>query len=152
MSADAALLAEVPFFKLLDEPERERLAQLLDLGRFPVGHVVCQHGDPGDSLYIIRSGAVEVSVKDDTGNRILLETAGAGNFFGELSLIDGGPRSASVLVSEELEALRLDRSDLKHFLEQHPAAALELLTAIGKRLRSTDERLRHTASRNVNEE
>lgn len=152
MSTDALLLAEVPFFQLLDDAEREMLAEHLDVVKMPAGQTVCEYGDPGDSLFLIRSGAVEVFFRDDTGERIVLETAKAGDFFGELSLLDGGPRSASVVVTENLEALRLDRRDLHEFLKHHPAAALDLLAATGRRLRQTAERLRHTASRNVNEE
>ncbi|MBI2963952.1 MAG: DUF1003 domain-containing protein [Deltaproteobacteria bacterium] len=152
MSADAALLAEVPFFQLLDDHEREMLAQHLDVVKLPAGRTVCEYGEPGDSLFLIRSGAVEVFLRDNTGERIVLEAAAAGDFFGELSLLDGGPRSASVIVTKDLEALRLDRRDLDEFLKRHPAAALDLLAATGRRLRQTAERLRHTASRNVNEE
>jgi uncharacterized membrane protein len=152
MSADAALLAGVPFFQLLDDSERELLAAHLEHVRMPAGQMVCEYGDPGDSLFLIRSGAVEVFFKNDTGHRVVLERATVGDFFGELSLLDGGPRSASVQVVEDLEALRLDREDLDNFLKRHPAAALDLLAATGRRLRQTAERLRHTASRNVNEE
>jgi CRP/FNR family transcriptional regulator, cyclic AMP receptor protein len=152
MSADATLLAGVPFFQLLDESERELLASHLEHVRLPVGHIVCEYGDPGDSLFVIRSGAVEVFFKNDTGERVTLERAVAGDFFGELSLLDGGARSASVQVVENLEALVLDRESLENFLKRHPAAALDLLAATGRRLRQTAERLRHTATRNVNEE
>ncbi|MES1211187.1 MAG: DUF1003 domain-containing protein, partial [Acidobacteriota bacterium] len=65
---------------------------------------------------------------------------------------DGGPRTASVMVSEDLEALRVDRDDILRLLERHPTAAVDLLTAMGRRLRQTGELLRHTASRNVNKE
>jgi uncharacterized membrane protein len=92
-----------------------------------------------------------VFFKDDTGERIVLETAREGDFFGELSLLDNGPRTASVVVTKDVEALRVDRNDLDHLLRLHPEAALELLTAMGKRMRVTAELLRHTASRNVNE-
>jgi uncharacterized membrane protein len=152
MPTDAALLAEVPFFQFLDEAERTALAAQLDVARFPAGAMVFNYGDPGDSLYIIRSGEVEVFVKDDTGERIVLETATEGHLFGEISLLDGGPRTASVFATRDLEALRLDRSDLHQFLNSHPQAALDLLAATGRRLRQSAERLRHTASRNVNEE
>src|SRR5689334_20189990 len=152
MPTDAALLAEVPFFQLLDEQERSILADQLDTVNFPAGHVLFNYGDPGDSLYVIRAGEVEAFLKDDTGARILLERSSAGDFFGELSLLDSGPRTASIVVTQDLEALRVDRSDLDHLLRLRPAAALALLTAMGRRMRLTSERLRHTASRNVNEE
>ncbi|MGH7897177.1 MAG: DUF1003 domain-containing protein [Candidatus Binatia bacterium] len=152
MPTDAGLLAEVPFFQLLDDSERELLAKHLEAVMMPAGHVIFEYGDPGDSLYVIRSGEVEIFFKDDTGERILLETQRAGDVFGELSLLDGGTRSASVVVTQDLDALRLDRDDLGNFLKLHPGAALDLLAAMGRRLRYSAERLRHTASRNVNEE
>ncbi len=153
MPTDAGLLAEIPFFQLLDDSEREALAKHLDPVSFPAGTLIFGYGEPGDSLYVIRKGQVEVFTKDDTGTRIVLETSGPGELFGEISLLDGGPRTASVLVKDEdLEALRLDRGDLDTFLRQHPQAALDMLTAMGRRLRTTSDKLRHTASRNVNEE
>jgi CRP/FNR family transcriptional regulator, cyclic AMP receptor protein len=152
MPTDAALLAEVPFFQLLDDEERASLATQLEAVSIPAGQTVFEYGDPGDSLFLVRSGAAEVFFRDDTGERIVLERPSAGDFFGELSLLDGGPRSASVVASEDLQVLRLDREDLDEFLKRHPTAAISLLTATGRRLRHTAERLRHTASRNVNEE
>jgi len=152
MPTDAALLAEVPFFEFLSYEERAMLAAQVEVVSFPTGRTIFNYGDPGDSLYVIRSGQVEIFFKDDTGERILLETAGRGAFFGELSLLDNGPRTASVLVTEDLEALRVDRSNLVQLLRMHPTAALDLLAAMGRRLRLTGNLLRHTASRNVNKE
>jgi CRP/FNR family cyclic AMP-dependent transcriptional regulator len=152
LAALAALLAEVPFFALLDEEERATLASQVEVVRHPAGHLLFAVGDPGESLYVIRSGVVEVFVKNDTGQRIVLETAGPKDFFGEMSLLDGGPRTASVVVAEDLEALRVDRGDILRLLEKHPTSAIDLLTAMGRRLRQTGELLRHTASRNVNKE
>jgi CRP/FNR family transcriptional regulator, cyclic AMP receptor protein len=151
-SPEATLLAEVPIFQLLDDEERNILASQLDVVRFKAGELIFSYGDPGDSLFVIREGEVEVFFKDDTGGRIVLETARSGDFFGELSLLDNGPRTASVVALRDTEALRVDRNDLDHLLRLHPEAALELLTAMGKRMRVTAELLRHTASRNVNDE
>jgi uncharacterized membrane protein len=152
MPADAALLAEIPFFHFLDDSERVSLAAQLEEVRVPEGQVLFNYGEPGDCLYVIRSGKAEVFFKDDTGTRIVLEVAGSGDVVGELSLLDGGPRTASVVVTETLEALRLDRGDLDQFLRTHPAAAIDLMSSMGRRLRVSAERLRHTASRNVNVE
>lgn len=152
MPTDAALLKEVPFFQLMDEQERTALAGILDVVQVPATRLVFSYGDPGDSLYIIRAGSVEIFITDDTGTRIVLETATAGDYFGEISLLDNGPRTASVVATEDLEALRLDRPDLEQFLNRYPSAALDMLTVMGRRLRSSAEQLRHTASRNVNEE
>jgi uncharacterized membrane protein len=152
MPTNAELLAEVPFFALLDEKERTQLAERLDAVAFKGGQAVFNAGDPGDSLYVVRAGEVEIFFKNDTGEKIVLETAGPGHFFGEISLLDGGPRTASAHAKEDVEALEVDRGDLDAFLKLHPEAALDLLTATGKRLREAAKLLRNTASRNVNEE
>ena len=146
------LLADVPLFQFLDENERASLAERLEVVRFPEGKLIFEYGSPGDELFIIRYGEVEVFFKDDTGEKIVLEVASKGDFFGELSLLDAGSRSASTFALTEVEALRMDRGDLEDFLRVQPHAALDLLQAMGKRLRQTVELLRHTASRNVNRE
>jgi CRP/FNR family transcriptional regulator, cyclic AMP receptor protein len=152
MATDVALLAGVPFFQYLDDEERAVLAQQLDVVRLPKGENVFHVDDPGGILYVIRQGCVEVFLKDDTGERIVLETPGPGEVFGELSFLDGGARSASVVVTEDLEALAVDRDDLNHLFRTHPEAGLDIIAAMGKRLRRSVELLRHTASRNVNVE
>jgi CRP/FNR family cyclic AMP-dependent transcriptional regulator len=152
MPTDAALLAGVPFFQYLDDQERLVLAQQLDAVEFSAGQIVFEVDDPGGTLFVVRRGKVEVYCKDDTGERIVLETAGPGDVFGEISFIDGGARSASVLVIEDLEALAVDRDDLEHLFRLHPEAGLDVITAMGARLRRTVQLLRHTASRNVNAE
>jgi CRP/FNR family transcriptional regulator, cyclic AMP receptor protein len=152
MASTSEMLREVPLFQPLDEDERNNLANVLETVRIPAGELIFQMNEPGDSLYIIRSGKVELFVKDDTGHRLVLETASDGDFFGDISLLDNGPRTASALVTEDLEALRLKRAELERFVRQRPEAAMDMLTVMGRRLRQDLELLRHTASRNVNEE
>lgn len=152
MCPEADLLKEVPLFQLLDDSERTVLAAQLDVVQFPAGQIIFNYGDPGDAIYVINSGEVEVFFKNDTGERIVLEVATRGHFFGELSMLDNGTRTASVVAVQETQALRLDRDDLEKFLELRPKAAMDLLAAMGRRHRVTVERLRHTATRNVNEE
>lgn len=152
MCPEADLLKEVPLFHLLDDHERTELAGQLDVVGFDRGETIFNYGDPGDAIYVISSGEVEVFFKNDTGERIVLEVATRGDFFGELSMLDNGTRSASVVATQETQALRLDRIDLEKFLALRPSAAMDMLTAMGRRHRETVERLRHTATRNVNEE
>lgn len=144
------ILRDVPFFSLLDDQERSTLAERLDIVLVPADTVIFTYGDPGDSLYVVKSGKVELFFKNDTGERIVLETAGPGDFFGELSLVDGGARTATALTKEDTEALVVDRGDLEEFFHLRPAAALHVLAAMGSRMRVTARLLRHTASRNVN--
>ena len=152
MPADTALLADIQLFELLDEQERGTLAAQLDHDQFPAGHNLFKVGDPGDALYIVQSGEVEIFFRNDTGERIVLETARAGDMIGELSLLDNGPRSASALTTTAVDLLRLDRDDLERFLHMCPSATLDLLAAMSRRLRQNVALLRHTATRNVNEE
>ena len=127
MSANPDILAEVPLFQLLDADERAALAAKVEAISAPAGKILFSYGDPGDSLYIVREGEVEIFFKNDTGQRIVLERPGAGDFFGELSLIDAGPRTASALVTKDLQAVVVDRADIEALLKQHPAAAMDLL-------------------------
>jgi len=153
MSTDSeSVLLDVPFFEKLDLEERRTLAAQAELVSHPAGHELFAVGDPGDSLYILTKGQAEIYFKDTTGHRIVLETLGPGEFLGEISLLDAGPRTASVVVKEDMEAIRVDRHDLDALLRRHPTSALDLLAAMGRRLRQTAGLLRQTASRNVNQE
>src|ERR1041385_2850969 len=101
MSTLAEILAEVPLFSLLRAEERVALSERLERIEAPAGKTMFLRGDPGHAMYVVRSGAVEIFFKNDTGERIVLETARKGHFFGEISLLDGGPRTASAGVTED---------------------------------------------------
>lgn len=150
MPTDSEMLAEVPLFAQLSESERALLAERIDVITVESGTTMFHHGDPGGTLYVIRSGEVELFFKNDTGERITLETVGPGEFFGEISLLDGGARTSAALVKERMVALEVDRGDLEALIQVSPASALHLLAATGQRLRNTVGLLRHTASRNPN--
>src|ERR1700722_7964968 len=151
MATQSDVLASIPLFSLLDDRERAALAERLDEASFPAGTTIFETGQPGGALYVVRSGEVEIFFTNDTGSRILLETARTGDFFGEVSLLDGGPRSATALVTKDVELLVVDRGDLDDFLRKVPSAAMDLLAATGRRLRETNLLLRHTATRDINE-
>jgi uncharacterized membrane protein len=152
MEPTADILTEVPIFALLDAQERAALAERMDVEEHAAGTMIFNAGDPGDKLYVVRSGKVEIFFKNDTGDKIVLETACAGDFFGEISLLDGGARTASAFVLEDVNAVVVDREDLDELFRVRPEAAMDMLTATGKRLRETTRLLRHTASRNINRE
>ena len=152
MPTNAEMLAHVTFFAQLDDEERSQLAARLDLARLPKDTLLWRRGDPGDAIYVVKTGCVQLFVTNDTGEKIVVENARAGDFFGEIAFLDGGARTTSALVTEELEALVVDRGDLEELFRMHPEAALHLLSAAGRRLRETARLLTRTASRNVNEE
>jgi CRP/FNR family transcriptional regulator, cyclic AMP receptor protein len=151
MPADATLLAEVPLFATLDDAERALLAAQLDEVQVRAGARVFSRGDPGGAIYIVADGEVQISVEDTTGQRIVFETAGRGDFFGELSLLDGDPRSADALAVKDTRALRVDRQDLALLFRRHPDSAMDVLTVMGRRLREADRHLRHRPSYTPNQ-
>ena len=126
MSATADILADVPIFALLDAQERAALAERMDVEEHPAGSTVFHAGDPGDRLFVVRSGKVELFFQNDTGDRIVLETAVAGDFFGEMSLLDGGPRMATAVVIEDLNAVVVDREDLDELLGGGTEAGMDI--------------------------
>ncbi|HZQ91494.1 MAG TPA: DUF1003 domain-containing protein [Terriglobales bacterium] len=152
MSTDIAILAEVPIFSLIDNDERATLAELLETTKFTQGETIFDFGDPGDTIYMVRSGRVQVFVTSTTGEKVILGENERGDVFGEISLLDGGPRTASAVAIEDTECLTLDRDRLLELVQKHPHVALDLLTIMGRRLRSTDELLRTRVSRNPNVE
>lgn len=152
MRPEAEILKEVPLFQFLDDRERSELAEQLEVVHYAEGETIFHVNEPGDAIFIVNTGEVEIFFKNDTGERIVLERATHGNFFGELSLLDRGCRSASTIAVQETEVFRLSHDDLEKFIRSHPQAAMDLLASMGRRLRVSAERLRHTASRNVNEE
>jgi CRP/FNR family cyclic AMP-dependent transcriptional regulator len=146
----AELLGTVALFKLLDPAERADLERALERRACTTGERLFNIGEPGDSLYIVGSGNVELFVKDNTGTKIVLTVCAAGDIFGELSLFDGGARTASAVCLDDVELFELDRDHLLAFLERHPHAALDMLSTMGQRIRSTDEILRRRVARNIN--
>ncbi|HET9450787.1 MAG TPA: cyclic nucleotide-binding domain-containing protein, partial [Aggregicoccus sp.] len=151
MPADATLLAEVPLFATLDDAERALLAAQLDEVQVAAGARVFNRGDPGGAIYIVAEGEVQISVEDTTGQRIVFETAGRGDFFGELSLLDGDPRSADATAVQATRALRVDRQDLALLFRRHPDSAMDVLTVMGRRLREADRHLRNRPSYTPNQ-
>ena len=152
MATTADALAEVPLFASLDDNERAMLAERVDIIQLEEGATLFEYNEPGDWMCIVKSGCVELTVKTRTGERVFLERAQPGDFFGEISLLDAGPRTATATVLESGEGIVIDRGDLDELLRLRPQAALPILTATGKRLRFTSTQLRNAASQNVNEQ
>ncbi len=151
MATEAALLADVGFFKLLDEDERAVLAQQIERRTFPAGTTIFRDRDPGGTMYLIRAGRVELWLYDADRERVVLATFEDGDFFGELSLLDEEPRSATATTLAETEVLIIDRTDLQLLFTQKPHAALDVMSVLGARLRTTSEIVRSRAARNPNE-
>lgn len=152
MAADSAFLSQIHLFAQLDADEREVLAQVMSHRTIAPGERLFHSGDPGDSMFIVEKGSVELYVNDTTGQKIVLHTSQPGDFFGELSLLDGGSRTASAKALEETTLLVLDREDLLQLFRKRPDAALDMLAVMGRMTRKANALLRERVVRNVNEE
>lgn len=152
MPCEPAALAEIELFQLLDADDREALAQVVDEETLPAGQTLFNAGEPGDSIYIVRSGEIELYIKDTAGQKIVLNVANKGDLFGELSLLDSGPRTATAVALSNADLLVLDRDDLLLLFQKRPDAALSMLASMSAMTRKADELLRTRVSRNVNEE
>ena len=145
-------LRAVPLFRALDEEEARELCDLLTTREAPAGAQLFQRGEMGDSMYFIERGCIRISLKDADGHDTTLAELGKGEFFGEMSLLDGSARSADATASADSSLAVLPRTEFRSFLRKNPDIALGILTALTDRLRRTDDLLRHRVSRNANEE
>ncbi len=151
MSTDASLLSDISFFQLLDDDERAVLAKHIDQRYYPAGTTIFREDEAGGAMYVIRSGQVELWLFDEDKTRVTLGTLGEGEFFGELSLLDEEPRSATATALVDTDLLTIDREDLRLLFAQKPNAALDVLSVLGKRIRHTNQIVRSRAARNVND-
>jgi len=131
----AQLLAKVPMFEHLAEEELEHLSGLLQARRYPRGEVIFHQGDVGTALFIIRKGQVAIRLSSPDGKEVTLAMLERGDFFGELALLDGEPRSTDAVAREETELLSLQRESFHRFLESSPQVALGLLASLSRLVR-----------------
>jgi uncharacterized membrane protein len=146
------MLADVELFEHLSTDDRLRLAEVVDCQELSAGTTLFQGGEPGESLFVVRTGEIELYIKDTAGQKIVLTVAGPGEIFGELALLDRGARTATAVALVDSQLLELDREDLLLLFQRTPVAALRLLAAMGHMTRKADDLLRTRVSRNVNEE
>jgi CRP-like cAMP-binding protein len=149
---DAATLRSVPLFASLDSKATSELGEYLTIHDYPKSATIFRNGDPGDAMYLIDVGKVRISITDADGAIVTLAELGAGDFFGEMAMLDGHGRSANATATEDARLAKLTRDDFLSFMKSDPRITIELLTALTGRLRRTDELLRHRVSRNVNQE
>lgn len=145
-------LRHVPLFESLDKKAAHELCERLESLDAKAGAVLFRAGDEGDAMYLIEQGTVCICVRAKDGHEVTLTELHRGDFFGEMALLDGKPRSADARVAEDARLAVLSRRHFLSFTGDNPNVALEMLTALANRLRHTDELLRHTATRNVNVE
>ncbi len=145
-------LRSVPLFASLENEAARDLRSLLTVREVGGDMPLFEAGEAGDSMYLIENGRVRIHIVDTSGHDVTLAELAGGDFFGEMAILDGKPRSASATVIEPARLAILSRDDFLSFVRRNPDVALKMLSAITNRLRETDELLRQRVSRNVNEE
>ena len=151
-----AILKEVPLFKRLKEEEITLFLKDHQAEQFKMSEVIFNENDKGDAIFIILSGVVSISKKITEGEETTLTTLGPGEYFGEMSLLDGSPRSASAKLINDGTLIRFDRSDLNRVLKKTPSVAFKIIMAIAlvfcERLRETNEKFKNITSKSVTTE
>jgi CRP/FNR family cyclic AMP-dependent transcriptional regulator len=135
------LLARVPLFAELSRAELERISRVAVPRSFPKGVRVFHEGDRSDACYIVRTGDLRVTREHPDGRAIALATLGSGDIFGELAMLDGEARSASVETLSDAELVALPAADVRRLLVEHAEISTKLVVALTRRLRETNERV-----------
>ena len=134
-------LKAVPFFTQLNDRELDVVRAVAAEKTYPKNAVVLTEGEMGDSLYMIQSGKVKVFIGDEDGREIILKILGPGDFFGEMSMIDKQPRSASVNTSEASTFLVLTHAAFEKCVEQSPRIANMVMRILAQRVREADRKI-----------
>lgn len=145
-------LRTVPLFESLNEKGAAELCDLLETMDCRAEQTLFRAGDAGNAMYLIEQGQVRITVKATDGHEIDVAELGPGDFFGEMAMLDGQPRSANATAVEDSRLAILSRKHFLSFVENNSNVALEMLSALAHRLRQTDELLQRRVARNVNEE
>ena len=144
----AELLKKVYLFRDMEEDELEELASLAKSCTFYQGDVIFREGDTGDSIYVIRLGSVKIVKADREGNESQVAILGTGSHFGEMTVADRQPRSATVIANEHTKLIKFDVNDLDDLFEKHPEIGFKfyrkLSMGLSRRLRNTTEDLSFT--------
>lgn len=126
-------LKEIEFLQILNGEQLRELAGRLETQVFASGEIICHQGEAGETFYIVKHGQVEISRHAGQGRAALIRTIGAGEFFGEISLLTGEPRSATVTAVKETEVLVMDKEDMRRMLEVNGQLAEHISQVLAQR-------------------
>ena len=143
--ATAPHLPEVALFGGLTDDEREALVARLRRRLHRKGSTVFLYGETGRDLYVIESGSVKICMTTADGKELTLAILGPGEFFGELALLDGEPRSSDAVIMEDSQLLLLERGEFIKFMEEHPSVAHRVIEVLSRRLRNNNELVQDAA-------
>lgn len=143
------LIARSFLFQGISDQHLEHLARYSKIKQIAARKVICQRGEQGSQMFIIVSGRVSMNTDSEEGKELTFGILGPGDIFGEIALLDGGERTATVKTIEATEVLMLERRDFLPFLEKFPKVAISLLSTLAARLRKTDELFEDTYFKNL---
>lgn len=146
---DEPRLASIPLFAELDEEQLIELDRLLTVKRYKKNNLIIFEDDRGLNLFIINRGRVKISQISEEGGEVILAILGEGEFFGELSVIDGLSRSATVTALDEVELLVMAREDFLSALDTYPQVSVFLLRELAGRIRKSDAQIKSLSLRNA---
>ncbi len=138
---DRAILRKINIFSDLRDREVDKLLEIVEQKNFIKDSIILTQDDLGDALFIIVSGKVKVALLGEEGKEITLSTLKEGDFFGEMSLLDGEPRSASVIALEDSSLLIMRQDEFLNQIRKSPKIALKIMVEMSKRLRRADEKI-----------
>lgn len=144
-------LKKIPLFTHLKDPQLKAIASRLTKAQYRKGDVIFHKTDMGTELYIVNSGSLKAVLTDDEGDEIVLARFGSGDFFGELSLLDGKGRSATIVSDDTSELSVLNRDVLFELIQKDPRIAIGLMATLVERLRKADEMIESLAFQEVGE-
>lgn len=146
------LLESIGLFEGVSPKDLNILARRVNVFRYKAGQLIFGHGDTGSSMYIVVKGHVNIHLPGEASRPLSLKDVTRGEYFGELSLFDHEPRSASALAITDVELVELTRETLSHYIERRPYIAMVLLRTMSARLRETNRLLSQRVSKNVDAE
>jgi CRP/FNR family transcriptional regulator, cyclic AMP receptor protein len=139
---DINFLRNVPIFAELEEKDLLRVIKLGTRQKYKKGNIVVLEQESGAALFVIITGKVKVVRMDEDGREVILSMFGPGEFFGEMSLLDGLARSASVVATVKSELFMIHRRDFLELLNEFPSVAISLLSELAMRLRKADMQIK----------
>ncbi len=147
----ATVLRRMDFFSSMPDEHLRLVAGVARQRRFRAGQVIIEENSAADAFFIIRTGKVRISKRLETGQEMFLAEEGEGGFFGEMALLDEGPRSATARALEPTSLLQISRDDFKVLLKQAPLLAYAMMRVLASRLRGTGALMVHELQRNNRE-
>lgn len=144
-----SLLRSIPLFQALVEEDLRDLASMTRIRRFKAGDIIFNQGDSGKEMFVVAEGDVNIYLPGEASRRVSLKDLQRGEYFGELSMFDDKPRSASAMATTDATLVELSRDMLSGCFENHPRAAMTILTTMAERLRETNAMLSARAAKNV---